>query len=300
MLRILLILLLTLAASAQPGIPMHYLPGSQDGLLHGHLFSIPVRIGERTSQFILDTGIGVDLISTKLAQELGVSTPQVRYRGQRMSGQWLEVPLSWVPRLEVGGVEHQMVRVGVWDFDGFLPDTPEFAQVEGFLSLRFFQHQPFTIDYAHRQIVVETAQGLERRLAEGHSVPIEIDDDGGVALTIFAPLQLQDGSTARVEVDTGSDSLILHRRFIRPGAELKAVRGQDETGRDFERFFGRLSGPTWFGGRPELERKDVRVMFQDIIYDGLIGDDFLRNYTVTFDLAHSRMILALPRPQKAS
>ena len=35
-------------------------------------------------------------------------------------------------------------------------------------------------------------------------------------------------------------------------------------------------------------------MFQEIIYDGLIGDRFLRNFTVTYDLPRSRMIFALP------
>jgi hypothetical protein len=33
-------------------------------------------------------------------------------------------------------------------------------------------------------------------------------------------------------------------------------------------------------------------MFQKIIYDGLIGDQFLRNFVTTCDLAGSRMIFA--------
>jgi hypothetical protein len=35
-------------------------------------------------------------------------------------------------------------------------------------------------------------------------------------------------------------------------------------------------------------------MFQKIIYDGLIGDAFLRNFVVTFDVAAARMIFAIP------
>jgi hypothetical protein len=35
-------------------------------------------------------------------------------------------------------------------------------------------------------------------------------------------------------------------------------------------------------------------MFQEIIYDGLIGDRFLRNFTVTHGLPRSRLIFALP------
>ncbi|HYK34247.1 MAG TPA: hypothetical protein VEV63_19900 [Streptosporangiaceae bacterium] len=39
---------------------------------------------------------------------------------------------------------------------------------------------------------------------------------------------------------------------------------------------------------------DSDVMFQKIIYDGLIGDRFLRNFTTTYDLVNSRMIFAVP------
>jgi hypothetical protein len=35
-------------------------------------------------------------------------------------------------------------------------------------------------------------------------------------------------------------------------------------------------------------------MFQKIIYDGLIGDQFLRNFVTTYDLPGSRMIFAPP------
>ncbi len=34
------------------------------------------------------------------------------------------------------------------------------------------------------------------------------------------------------------------------------------------------------------------VMIQEIIYDGLVGDGFLRNFVVTYDLPNSRMIFA--------
>ena len=40
-------------------------------------------------------------------------------------------------------------------------------------------------------------------------------------------------------------------------------------------------------------------MFQEIIHDGLIGDRFLRNFIVTYDLPRSRMIFA-PSPNAAA
>jgi hypothetical protein len=43
---------------------------------------------------------------------------------------------------------------------------------------------------------------------------------------------------------------------------------------------------------------DPPVMFQEIIYDGLVGDSFLRNFTTTYDLPRSRMIFSSPEPSQ--
>ena len=38
--------------------------------------------------------------------------------------------------------------------------------------------------------------------------------------------------------------------------------------------------------------RNPEVMFQRIIHDGLIGDAFLRNFVVTWDIAASQIVLA--------
>ena len=50
---------------------------------------------------------------------------------------------------------------------------------------------------------------------------------------------------------------------------------------------------------PAIRMTDPQVMFQEIIYDGLVGDGFLRNFTTTYDLPNSRMIFASPDPSPA-
>ncbi len=47
-------------------------------------------------------------------------------------------------------------------------------------------------------------------------------------------------------------------------------------------------------GAPGYRVTALTVMFQKIIYDGLVGDGFLRNFTTTYDLAGDRMIFASP------
>jgi len=70
---------------------------------------------------------------------------------------------------------------------------------------------------------------------------------------------------------------------------------RDETGHDYTRHFTSFPGPIAPVAAPACEQVEVPVMFQTIIYDGLIGDEFLRQFTVTFDLPRARMILGPPR-----
>jgi hypothetical protein len=91
----------------------------------------------------------------------------------------------------------------------------------------------------------------------------------------------------------GSDCLILDERFRSLGAaEERRVDGTDETGHSYTRRFTTLPGRIHPAGAPELAQDDPEVMFQSIVYDGLVGDRFLREHVVTFDVAASTLALA--------
>jgi hypothetical protein len=102
-----------------------------------------------------------------------------------------------------------------------------------------------------------------------------------------------------VEVDTGSDILILDETLAADaGIDLRApsvskADGFDETGHAFARYFTALPGEISLTGAPACRQAKPKVMFQKIIHDGLLGDDFLRNFVTTYDLARSQMIFAL-------
>lgn len=49
-----------------------------------------------------------------------------------------------------------------------------------------------------------------------------------------------------------------------------------------------------FAELPDTTQERPRVMFQDIVHDGLIGTDFLGRYCYTFDVSRERILLASP------
>lgn len=288
---VLLLCLLTLSVTAKP------LQCSFE-VVGGHLLKVPVRVNDtHESSFILDTGIGVNLLSTALAQKFSLPT-QGSYQGRRMSGQTLEVPLSRLEALSLIGRRQPMVQVGLWDMAGLLPATDEFKGVEGFLSLNYFRELPFTLDYARNQLILEDDASLAARAREGQSVPVRLEWDKETSLTLSLSLSLPDATPVLAQLDTGSDSLILdfdYMERLRIPSESATVReGQDETGRSYTRHFATLPGAIRLVEAPEISQNTPKVMFQKIIHQGLVGHAFLRNYTVTFDLPRSRLIFAKP------
>jgi hypothetical protein len=202
-----------------------------------------------------------------------------------MSGQEVGVPLATLGSLDVGGYERSGPTVGVFDLG-----IPGFEGIDGFLSLDHFADAPVTVDYGSQQVVVgERPSGLP--------VPVRVERDGP-STAVYMPLELPSGRTVSVEVDMGSNDLILDQRFAAEvgvdldDAAVRKVEGRDETGHDYVRHFTALSGVVRVPTAPELAQRDPSVIFQKIIYDGLVGHSFLRNFAVTFDLTNERLIFS--------
>ena len=96
----------------------------------------------------------------------------------------------------------------------------------------------------------------------------------------------------------GSDALILDDELAAEvgvaldDPEVRVVDGTDETGHVYIRRFTTLHGPIHPEGAPSIVHDDPAVMFQRIRYDGLIGDAFLRRFSVTFDVPAGRIVFA--------
>ncbi|HEY2505002.1 MAG TPA: pepsin/retropepsin-like aspartic protease family protein [Streptosporangiaceae bacterium] len=253
-----------------------------------HMLTVPVVLGDVETTFIFDTGIGINLISPDLAAKVSCVPLDETYGGRRMSGQAVAVPMSTLSSLKLGDFTRENVAVGVFDLAG----------IAGLVSLTNFRSTPVTIDYEAGAIVIEDERSFADRLASGTSVAINVHEDGPFSTDVYIDLTLPGGRSVKVEVDTGSDTLILNQPFAAQNAidlEAESTRrllGHDETGHEYARYFTILPGSISLTGASAFRQHDPQVMFQKIIYDGLIGDAFLRNFVTTYDLANSRMIFA--------
>jgi hypothetical protein len=67
-----------------------------------HFYRLPVQVAGEHQSFLLDTGIGITVVSPDLAAQYGFEHTGESYAGRRMSGQVVEAPLVRLPELLVG------------------------------------------------------------------------------------------------------------------------------------------------------------------------------------------------------
>ncbi len=261
-------------------------------VIGSHLCSVPVRVDGRTdARFLFDTGIGVTVLSLRLLERLARRPSGRAFTGRRMSGQSVEVPLYELDALECAGARWPSPVVGGLDFGSFGPVAD---RIDGILSLGCFERTGVTLDPGARTLSA-AVRPPDASAAEGVAVEAVRD---GPSISLFAPLVLPDGSRIRVEVDTGSDSLILDSKRmetlgLRPErGEVTTREGTDETGHRYVRHAARLTGPIFLDGAPSRSQTDPPVIFQSIIYDGLVGYDFFRRFVTSIDLGRAQLTLA--------
>lgn len=251
----------------------------------GHFTRIPVTVGKEPCRFLFDTGIGVNVVSTSVADRQNLVHVGESFAGQRMSGQWVEAELVYLPPVTVGErvlCEQVAAVADLGQEDG----AGGFA---GILGLSAFDHVQVTVDPWAATLTL----GDPGRTA--FRVPLDIRRDGP-STAPFAELVLPEGQTISVEVDTGSGCLILDAGFLNEGdvtalGELEASKGVDETGYEWVRLRGQLSGGIHFAAAPQSRQESPCVLFQDIIHDGLIGTEYLDRFRYTVDVRGEQLLL---------
>ena len=243
------------------GIPIKYAAG--------HLLVIPAKVCGQDSLLILDTGCGVNVISTSLTEKYSCKVTGM-HSGQRMSGQRLEMKIASLPSLKIGTLEQKRVPVAQWRLEEILGSEPAFKGVEGFVSLDFFKNTPFTIDYHQKKLFIENADTLQERMKVGTAVPVRVLRRNGVETSISMPMSFSNGESARAEVDTGSNALILNQRYmksfgIKPDDKgVKTVKGKDETEHPYVRYFANLPGDVFPSTAHQYRQANSPVQFQEI------------------------------------
>lgn len=255
----------------------------------GGLLLVPATLnGSIAAHVVLDTGAGLDVLSPALVAKLhGKAAGQ--FTAFRMTGERLNIPLFVIPKVAVGPmVKHDDV-VGSWDaLDKF--------HLDGIIAARDFRGQPFTINFPAHTVVFESGNSLAERRAAGTAIPLQLDQERGIALDLFARFLIA-GQPAQCEIDSGSQGATISTRYMKPlgiapnapgvqKREMRTIAGAVET--RYDASVTRIS----LQAAPRIGVNQPRVAFADIIYDCVIGTEFWKGRALTLDLADRRMVVS--------
>lgn len=233
-------------------------------------------------RFLVDTGASVTLVTPELARRYAASdappteTPIVRVKSA--DGETALLSSTTLRRIELGGARFENVQALIYDCAAISAHLG--VRIDGILGFPLFRETILTLDYPHSRIVLQPRNAT----APIPGTPIAFSN---ARKTPIIPVQLGDDTLVAL-VDSGSDTSLslnptgLQLAYAAPprrGATVATLTG------DRDQQIGRLGGTLTIGDYP-VERPVVELT-DDLTS---IGGRLLKNFVVTFDQEHSRVI----------
>jgi hypothetical protein len=280
---------------ATPGNPIAVIPFE---LYHNRVY-LPVRVnGSRPYTMILDAGAAETFVSEKVADELKLSRKgraQVHGNGEVVQ----HFPLAKNVSLTVGDTTLLEKTIVVYNYDDL--EKHEGRTIDGTLGVNFFHKYVVKIDYVARKLCVydQTTFSYSGTVSV---IPLRILNGGTVAL-LDAKIVGAEGEhdvDVHLAVDSGTYSALrLFRSFVERHALIAEGRNQFASfgfgaGGEFRQVTGRVESLE-VGGVKILNpvadfSTDTKGVTGTASYDGTIGGDILRRFTVILDYSRQQMI----------
>lgn len=264
-------------------IPFEFLPNG--------FILIKVTVGDNiTGSFILDTGSGIHMFSKKFSNKVNPKNAGIftvfRHNGDRIS-----LGIFTVSKIGMENIVEQEPYIGIWD-------ALDNLGIDGIISLKLFEKQPFTINFINKTIIIENPGSLEKLSEKGVTVPLELQIYRDKAIDIFANFRLNDKVTTEFEIDTGSGrEIIIDARYMEifgidtvsssvKKIESKNINGEKEV--IYRTGINKISLP----GVSDIMLSNPQVIFKkNLIYDGIIGVEIWLDKKLTIDIPGNRLII---------
>ena len=236
------------------------------------LWKVHVTVKGKAGDFLLDTGGGVTLLSEEFSKGLDC-TFWGRTTGYNMFGKKSEGPHCDNVQINASGVALTPVNVGKINFgDQFAGDKAP----DGLLSLDAFDGKAITLDQSAGTLTIETPTSLVKRTKAMKELPLRLSRECSArCLSAFIGVPIREGMTWLI-LDSGAGGVSLiskdHATLFGLDPEAKEQRLKYQVA----------------PGVPI----DSPVVVTEMIMDGNLGQPFMSQYVMTFDLARGRLWVA--------
>lgn len=259
-------------------------------LEEGHIV-VPLKVNDSISaNFILDTGAGVTVMSSKFFSKISSSTKEMGYfTGFRHDGDRLDGELYSIQSIELGGYVQKDIVGAIY------PPLDDYG-IEGLLSMTFFRNKAFSIDYKNQKLVLLNDDQLEKVAEQFTSVPISLYQKGGVSLDFSIPICVNNEIVVNAEFDTGSGyhTILINPYFMQKlnldSTKLtSSVYTTPVEGNELTDYISQQEISVCNSG---LERQSKTVLFREkLIYEALIGSGLFADKRITIDIPGKRFFI---------
>jgi hypothetical protein len=235
------------------------------------LWKVHVTIKGKPGDFLLDTGGGITLVTDAFAKGIDCKF-WGRTTGYNMFGKRTDGPHCDNVSVVAGDVALTPVSIGTIDFGDQFPGD---KAPDGLLSLDAFDGKAFTLDQKAGTLTIETPKSLAKRTRAMKELPFRVSRECSArCLSVFLGVPTSEGMTWLI-LDSGAG-----------GVSLISTDYAKLFGLDPNRKEQRLK----FDVAPGVPI-DSPVLVTDMIMDGNLGQPFMSQYVITFDLAQGRLWL---------
>jgi len=219
----------------------------------------------------------------------------------RGNGEGVEhFPITKDVTVAVGGASLREKTAVIYDYSDF--EKHEGRNVDGTLGVDFFHRYVVEIDYAAKQLSIYDPASFTYA-GNGIAIPLRILNGGTLAEfdAKIVAVASQSAIDARLAVDSGTYSAL---RLFRPFVEKHGLIGDGRNqvasvgfgaGGEFRQVTGRVESVEIGGvklSNPVADfSTDTKGVTATSNYDGTIGGDILRRFTVTLDYSRGQMML---------
>jgi len=239
------------------------------------LWKVHITVKGKPGEFLLDTGGGVTLLTDDFSKGIDCKY-WGRTTGYNMFGKRADGPHCDDVPIKAGDVALTPVNIGKIDFGNqFSGDkTPD-----GLLSLDAFDGKAITLDQTAGTLTIETSASLAKRTKAMKEMPFRlVRDCSARCLNGFVGVPTNEGMTWLI-LDSGAGGVSIIAR------DHAGIFGLDPKGKEQRLKYQAAPGVPI----------DSPVIVTDMIMDGNLGQPFMSQYIITFDLDNGRMWLANAR-----
>ncbi len=234
---------------------------------------------------LVDLSAGVDVLSEKVgSRAVNVSGKFVTLS---LTGQRVDLPIGTVVSMALGEFKVDSRTVGIWSgLDG--------TGVDGLISASAFRDVATTFDFRAHELLLEDAVTYAERKRFASRVPLFLQDELGISVGVFARFDFGNSQTGLCVIDTGTKDIMIDRRF----AAKLGVNLADPGLKHVKTHLGQgvaasIPSLTLIGASDSTVQRPS-VVFEDLVYDCNVGNEFWANKVFTLDVLQRVMYVAPP------